>query len=99
MPWREAFSNDDIKTALAKCGIVAFPADFDDDDADDPVWEFDFDLDGDISLLTPGPECSFEVLRQIADVFRPENILVEALNTTLPPDGKTRLRINLHWGG
>lgn len=95
MPWREKFSNDDIAAALARCGIEAHAADF----SGDPTtsWEFDFELTGDITLLTPGAECTLMQLFTISREFQADHVLVEAINTAMPINGATRLRINLIW--
>jgi len=96
MPWREWFTNDDIAAALARCGFVAREFDSNDECVGVP-WEFDWELTGDIELLSPGNLLTFDQIQTIVDEFKPDHVLIEAINAAMPVNGATRIRINLIW--
>ena len=88
MTWRPAFTLAEVRQVLDP--IIGA--------ANVTAWEVDIDVAGDITLLAPiNGEASFQLLGVLAFTFFPDDFVIEAINMTLPPDGNTRLRLNLCW--
>lgn len=82
MPWKEEYSEDEIRTLLASIDIKD--------------WEIDIGFLGDIELLVPkGERLTHVQVTSLLKAFSPTEINIEAIHTDLPYNGDLMLRVNL----